>query len=45
MKKIIFSVLLCFVVVGCSSTNPPEPPKAKGEWQVMNTNLKEMQAR
>lgn len=44
MKKLISVLLLGFVLSGCTATNPPDAPKAKGEWQDLITNLKEIQA-
>lgn len=45
MKKILMMVFLGAFLSGCTSTNPPEPPKAKGNWQTLVTNLNEIQAR
>ncbi|MFM4936165.1 hypothetical protein [Aeromonas veronii] len=38
MKKllVIFIVMACW---GCSSTNPPDAPKASGEWKKITTEF------
>ncbi len=45
MKKLMSILLLGFCLVGCTTTNPPDAPKAEGKWQDLNTNLKDIQAR
>lgn len=45
MHKFFMGFLLVLVVSGCTSTNPPDAPKAKGKWVEIVTDLNEMQAK
>ncbi|MGL6551436.1 hypothetical protein ACSZN3_21525 [Aeromonas hydrophila] len=38
MKTLILAILV-IACYGCSSTNPPDAPKAKGEWIKINTEF------
>lgn len=44
MKKLISISIVIFLLVGCTTTNPPDAPKAEGKWQDLHTNLKDIQA-
>lgn len=35
-------ILTLFFLVSCVNTNPPEPPKAKGEWQKITTTVSDI---
>jgi hypothetical protein len=37
--KVIASVLLALLIVGCAATNPPEAPEAKGPWYSLETDI------
>ena len=43
LKKSILLVLI-LGLVGCSSTNPPQPNKAKGEWVNVITTPAQLKA-
>ncbi|WP_258086631.1 hypothetical protein [Xenorhabdus bovienii] len=45
MKKLILGFAFVFIISGCTSTNPPDAPEAKGEWVEITTNLKDMQGK
>lgn len=35
-------MITVLMVIGCTNTNPPEPPKAKGEWQKLTTTVSDI---
>lgn len=43
MKKLLLGLFFVFSVSGCTSTNPPDAPEAKGRWIEMTTTLTDMQ--
>ncbi|MEG9385075.1 lipoprotein [Morganella morganii] len=45
MKKITIVLLAFFVLSGCTATNPPDAPEAKGDWIKLNTTLADIQAK
>ncbi|WP_013583057.1 hypothetical protein [Yersinia pestis] len=42
MKKIMIALVLGCFLTGCTATNPPEAPQAKGGWQIMNTSVNDI---
>lgn len=40
--KLTILVISLFILVGCVNTNPPEPPKAKGDWQKLTTTVSDI---
>ncbi|HGM9850823.1 TPA: hypothetical protein ACQFL4_003036 [Proteus mirabilis] len=43
MKTLLLGLFFVFSVSGCTSTNPPDAPEAKGQWIEMTTTLTDMQ--
>lgn len=43
MKKLLLGLVFVFFVSGCTATNPPDAPKAKGKWIEITTTLSDMQ--
>lgn len=41
MKKLIL-LMMCFYLTGCAATNPPEAPKAEGEWETLHTTISDI---
>lgn len=42
MKKYIMLFAISFVLAGCTVTNPPDAPAAKGDWQPFNTSVSDI---
>ncbi|EDR7001711.1 hypothetical protein L6706_004681 [Salmonella enterica] len=44
MKKYQYLMLLAVALIlsGCTATNPPDAPAAKGEWQPLNTSVSQI---
>lgn len=40
--KLTILVISLFILAGCVNTNPPEPPKAKGDWQKLTTTVSDI---
>ncbi|HGJ5866232.1 MAG TPA: hypothetical protein ACHBZ9_04700 [Arsenophonus nasoniae] len=42
IKKVSVLTFMMIFLIGCSSTNPPESPKAKGKWEVINSTIEDI---
>ncbi|EKB3332592.1 hypothetical protein ONZ27_005149 [Salmonella enterica subsp. enterica serovar Chandans] len=42
MKKHIILFAVALILSGCTATNPPDAPAAKGGWQPLNTSVSDI---